>query len=58
MENICNKITKDRVFNTLTNNCQEWVKSVLSELVNAGYLPQSRLEKVKEDNEIAPLLGW
>lgn len=26
MKSICSEIIKDRIVNTLTNNCQEWVK--------------------------------
>jgi hypothetical protein len=58
MDNICKKISKDRIFNTLANNCQEWVKSVLSELVNSGNLSHLSLKELQENNEITPLLGW
>jgi len=58
MEDICINITKDRIFNTIGNNCQEWVKSVLSELVKTGNLSHLCLEELKKDNEITPLLGW
>jgi hypothetical protein len=58
MDDICCKISKDRIFNTLTNNCQEWVKNVLFELVNTGNLSRLSLEELKSNNEITPLLGW
>jgi uncharacterized protein YaeQ len=58
MINSCKKITEGRVFNTLTNNCQEWVKVVLSELVKTGNLSNLALEELKDNNEITPLLGW
>jgi hypothetical protein len=58
MMSICTKISTNRMFNTLTNNCQEWVKQVLSELVNSGNLSELSLDELKDDNEITPLLGW
>ena len=58
MGKICDNITKDRVFNTLTSNCQEWVKSVLAELVKDGHLANASYAQLKEENEITPLLRW
>ena len=58
MNGICQKVSKNRKFNTLTNNCQEWVKSCLIELVNDGKISPLCLEQLKENNEIIPLLGW
>jgi len=58
MTKICENLTNNRVFNTLTNNCQEWVKEVLQELVNTGHLSHFCLEELKKDNEITALLEW
>lgn len=58
MVKICDNITQDRVFNTLTNNCQEWVKSVLDRLVEQRFLANANYELLKEGNDITPLLGW
>jgi hypothetical protein len=58
MKDICKNLSTDRTFNTLTNNCQKWVESVLAELVNTGHLHKLCLEELQTDNEIIPLLGW
>ena len=58
MNKICFNVSKDRIFNTITNNCQEWVKSVLVELVKNKNLSQLCLDELKENKEIIPLLGW
>jgi hypothetical protein len=58
MSNICSKLTENRTFNTLTNNCQKWVESVLVELANTGNISKLCLEELKNNNEIVPLLGW
>lgn len=58
MDEICCKISNDRIFNTLFNNCQEWVKSVLFELVKTGHLSHLSMEELTENNEITPLLNW
>lgn len=58
MMDICSDLSKNRGFNTISNNCQEWVKSVLYELVRTGHLSHLCLEELKENNEIVPLLGW
>lgn len=43
----CDKITEDRIFNTIGNNCQEWVKSVLIELFKYGHLSSFCYEVLK-----------
>jgi hypothetical protein len=58
MNNICFKLSKNRTFNTLTNNCQNWVESVLIELVKTGNISKLCLEELENNNEILPLLGW
>jgi len=58
MDEICCQISNNRIFNTLVNNCQEWVKSVLLELVNTGNLSSLSMEELTENNEITPLLDW
>lgn len=58
MTEACNQVTRDRVFNTLTNNCQEWVKGVLNNLISNNFLAQAAFEELKYDSEITPLLGW
>jgi hypothetical protein len=55
---ICEKINQNRIFNNITNNCQQWIISVLNELVNQGYLSHLVLEELKINNEITPLHGW
>jgi len=58
MINICTEVSKNRVFNTIINNCQEWVKTVLSELIDKGYLSKSSLDDFISENKITPLRGW
>ena len=58
MTKACEDVTRDRVFNTLSNNCQEWVKDVLSRLISDNYLAKGVFEVFKSDSEITPLLGW
>jgi 50S ribosomal subunit-associated GTPase HflX len=58
MTKACEDVTRDRVFNTLSNNCQEWVKGVLSSLISDNYLAEGAFEELKFDSEITPLLGW
>jgi hypothetical protein len=58
MTKACEDVTRDRVFNTLSNNCQEWVKGVLSRLISDNYLAKGGVfEVLKSDSEITPLLG-
>jgi hypothetical protein len=54
----CDNIDKDRVFNILTNNCQEWVKSVLKELIENKHLPFSACDMLKGNDKMIPLKGW
>jgi polyhydroxyalkanoate synthesis regulator phasin len=58
MVEIFEKITTERFFNTLTNNCQEKVKSILDELVKNGNLSRLSLDELKEENEITFIFGW
>jgi hypothetical protein len=58
MNNICSKLSNNRTFNTVTNNCQKWVETVLVELVKTGNLSKLCLEELENNNEILPLLGW
>ena len=58
MTKACEDVTRDRVFNTLSNNCQEWVKGVLSSLIVDNYLAEGTFEELKLNSEITPLLGW
>ncbi len=58
MTKACADVTRDRVFNTLSNNCQEWVKGVLSSLISDNYLAEGVFEELKFNSEITPLLGW
>lgn len=52
MTEICNNVTNNRKFNTLTNNCQEWVKEVLKELVRNGHLFPLCFKELEEINEM------
>jgi len=58
MHKICTQLTANRFFNTLSNNCQSWVNTVLLELVNTGNLSELTLENFILENQISPLLGW
>jgi hypothetical protein len=58
MNELCSEVSFERHFNTLTNNCQEWIKSVLKELVNTEKIPKFYLERLEELNLITPLRGW
>lgn len=60
MVKICIQLSKNRIFNTVSNNCQSWVNSVLVELINKGFLSQHSWDDflLENKNEIRPLLGW
>lgn len=58
MKEYCEKVDKDRTFNTITNNCQAWVQSVLKELVDNKHLSQLAYDEFKKNTDILPLLGW
>lgn len=58
MKGYCDKVDKDRAFNTITNNCQAWVQSVLKELVNNKHLSQLAYVEFKKNIGVNPLLGW
>lgn len=55
MKEYCEKVDKDRTFNTITNNCQAWVQSVLKELVDNKHLSQLAYDEFKKNNDITPL---
>jgi hypothetical protein len=58
MNNYCDEIDEDRTFNTITNNCQAWVQSVLNKLIHKKHISQLAFDEFKRDNKITPLLGW
>ena len=58
MTKACEDVTRDRVFSIWSNNCQEWVKDVLSSLIVDNYLVEGAFEELKFNNEITPWRGW
>ena len=54
----CDEITRNRIFNTIGNNCQRWVISLLIKLIEKDHLYCKCYDILKQDNEITPLLGW
>jgi hypothetical protein len=58
MDYYCKKVYQDRIFNTLTNNCQDWVQSVLIELVKDKHLLQKDYDMLIRNDKMIPLKGW